>query len=109
MPRTAFGPVSVLVNDAGIQNPAATLEDTDRQNWERVLAVNLTGTYLGIRAAAPSLRRAGGGAVVNIGSAMGHGGTAMFGPYVATAVSNDHHGPLRWIGSCMRKTNAPFW
>ncbi|MFI6044918.1 SDR family NAD(P)-dependent oxidoreductase [Nocardia sp. NPDC051321] len=82
--EAAFGPVSVLVNNAGIQNPAATLEDTDRQNWERVLAVNLTGTYLGIKAAAPSLRRAGGGAVVNIGSAMGHGGTAMFGPYVAS-------------------------
>lgn len=79
-----FGPVSVLVNNAGIQNPAATLETTDRDTWERVLSVNLTGQFLGIKTVAPSLRRAGGGSIVNIGSTMAHGGTAMFGPYVAS-------------------------
>ena len=79
-----FGPVSILVNNAGIQNPAATLETTDRETWERVLAVNLTGQFLGIKSVAPSLRKAGGGSIVNVGSIMARSGTAMFGPYVAS-------------------------
>jgi 3alpha(or 20beta)-hydroxysteroid dehydrogenase len=82
--ESVFGPVSVLVNNAGIQHRAATLEQTDRETWDRVLAVNLTGQYLGIKAVAASMRRAGGGAIVNVGSIMSHGGTAMFGPYVAS-------------------------
>ena len=82
--EATFGPISVLVNNAGIQNPVATLEDTDLATWERILAVNLTGQFLGIKTVAASLRRAGGGAIVNIGSAMSHGGTALFGPYVAS-------------------------
>jgi 3alpha(or 20beta)-hydroxysteroid dehydrogenase len=49
-----------------------------------VIDVNLTGTYLGTRAAAPSLRRAGGGSIVNIASTSGHVGTALIAPYVAS-------------------------
>ncbi|NED01689.1 glucose 1-dehydrogenase [Streptomyces sp. SID6648] len=79
-----FGPLSVLVNNAGVQNPAVTVEDTDPRVWDRIIAINLTGAFLGIRAAAPSLRRAGGGAVVNIASTSGIGGTAMYAPYVAS-------------------------
>ncbi|ANY05364.1 SDR family NAD(P)-dependent oxidoreductase [Pseudonocardia sp. HH130630-07] len=79
----AFGALDVLVNNAGVQNPPATIEDTEQATWSRILDVNLTGTFLGIRAAAPALRRAGGGSVVNIGSTMGLGGTAHYAPYVA--------------------------
>ncbi|MET7416298.1 SDR family NAD(P)-dependent oxidoreductase [Streptomyces rubiginosohelvolus] len=79
-----FGPLSVLVNNAGVQNPAAPIETTDRQTWDRILGVNLTGAFLGIKAAAPSLRRNGGGVIVNIASTSGVGGTAMYAPYVAS-------------------------
>ncbi|MFC9946761.1 SDR family NAD(P)-dependent oxidoreductase [Streptomyces pratensis] len=79
-----FGPLSVLVNNAGVQNPAALVESTDRRVWERILGINLTGTFLGIKAAAPSLRRNGGGVIVNIASTSGVGGTAMYAPYVAS-------------------------
>ncbi|MCK9901965.1 3-alpha-hydroxysteroid dehydrogenase [Parafrankia colletiae] len=79
-----FGPLSVLVNNAGAQNPAAPVEATDRRVWERILDINLTGTFLGIRAAVPSLRRGGGGVIVNIGSTSGIGGTACYAPYVAS-------------------------
>ena len=82
--ESAFGALHVLVNNAGIQNPAAPIEATDRATWERVLGVNLTGSFLGTRAAAPALRRAGGGSIVNIGSTMGAGGTACYAPYVAS-------------------------
>jgi 3alpha(or 20beta)-hydroxysteroid dehydrogenase len=80
----AFGALTVLVNNAGVQNPPALIESTDPGTWARILDINLTGTYLGIRAATPALRRAGGGSIVNIGSTMGTGGTAFYAPYVAS-------------------------
>ncbi|MBG6094194.1 SDR family NAD(P)-dependent oxidoreductase [Nocardioides luteus] len=79
-----FGPVAVLVNNAGVQNPPAVIEDTDLRTWARILDINLTGAFLGIKAAAPALRRAGGGAIVNIASTSGVGGTAHYAPYVAS-------------------------
>ena len=80
----AFGALNVLVNNAGVQNPPALIEHTDRTTWSRILDINLTGTFLGIKIAAPALRRAGGGAIVNIASTMGLGGTAHYAPYVAS-------------------------
>ncbi|MEV2238134.1 SDR family oxidoreductase [Micromonospora sp. NPDC049891] len=80
----AFGALTILVNNAGVQNPPALIESTDRVTWARIIDINLTGTFLGIKAAAPALRRAGGGAIVNIASTMGFGGTACYAPYVAS-------------------------
>ncbi|ROO52599.1 3alpha(or 20beta)-hydroxysteroid dehydrogenase [Micromonospora sp. Llam0] len=79
-----FGALTVLVNNAGVQNPPALIESTDQATWARILDINLTGTFLGIKTAAPALRRAGGGAIVNIASTMGVGGTAFYAPYVAS-------------------------
>src|SRR5882757_9811787 len=79
----AFGPASVLVNNAGIAR-FGVIEETEPAVWRQVLEINLTGSYLGIRAVAPSIRKAGGGAIVNISS--GAGFTASFGlaAYVAS-------------------------
>lgn len=65
-----FGGLHVLVNAAGIEGDvsAGTPEDTSLDEWRRVLAVNLDGTFLGCRAAIPAIRRAGGGSIVNISS-----------------------------------------
>jgi 3alpha(or 20beta)-hydroxysteroid dehydrogenase len=79
-----FGPLDVLVNNAGVQNPAAPVEATDLRVWDRVIGVNLTGAFLGIRAAVPSLRRGGGGVIVNIASTSGVGGTALYAPYASS-------------------------
>ena len=81
--ENAFAPVSVLVNNAGIVRFSAITE-TQPEAWRQVIDVNLTGTYLGIRAVVPSMRKAGGGAIVNISS--GAGFTATFGlaAYVAS-------------------------
>jgi len=65
-----FGKVNVIVNNAGAV-VVATVEDTSDQDWDRVMATNLTGTFFVSRAALPVLRRAGGGAIVNIGSVLG--------------------------------------
>lgn len=79
-----FGPVSVLVNNAGMAQAAATVEQTDPADWRRLLDVNVTGQYLGIRAVAPSMRRGGGGSIVNIASAMGNTATPYFAAYTAS-------------------------
>ncbi|GLY50531.1 SDR family oxidoreductase [Lentzea sp. NBRC 102530] len=79
-----IGPLSVLVNNAGAQHPAALIEDTPLPTWERTLAVNLTGQFLGIKHATPSLRAAGGGTIINIASTMANVGQACYAPYVAS-------------------------
>lgn len=66
----AFGGVDVLVNSAGIQ-AYGTVEDTDEDLWDRVLAVNLKAMYLTAKHAVPSMRGRGGGAVVNVASVQG--------------------------------------
>jgi 3(or 17)beta-hydroxysteroid dehydrogenase len=65
-----FGKLDILVNNAGIGG-AGRVEDTTLEEWHRVMEVNATGVFLGTRAAIPALRRAGGGAIVNISSQLG--------------------------------------
>ena len=69
-----FGSLHVLVNNAGVSLRGVDLANTSRTDWDRVLAVNLTGPFLGIRTAAPFIRDTGGGAIVNIGSTAGING-----------------------------------
>ena len=72
--KTTFGSLHVLVNNAGVSLRGVDLANTSRADWDRVLAVNLTAPFLGIRAAAPVMRESGGGAIVNIGSTAGING-----------------------------------
>lgn len=66
--RSAFGGLHVLVNNAGIGDlrPLHTLDD---RTWHRLVDVNLTGTFNGIRAAVPLMVAGGGGVIVNVASA----------------------------------------
>lgn len=65
-----FGRVNVIVNNAGAV-VVADADHTSDEDWHRVIEANLTGTFLVSRAALPILRKAGGGSIVNIGSALG--------------------------------------
>ena len=66
------GAIHGLVSNAAI-GPLGTVLDTDEALFERILDVNLKGTYLASRAVLPHMIRAGGGAIVNIGSGAGYG------------------------------------
>jgi len=79
----AFGPVSVLINNAGIAR-FGVIEETEPAAWRQVIDINLTGTYLGIRAVVPSMRKAGGGAIVNIASIEAMKSEFGIGAYVAS-------------------------
>ncbi|MGI5440035.1 SDR family NAD(P)-dependent oxidoreductase [Streptomyces shenzhenensis] len=64
------GRLDVLVNNAGVGSYQA-IHELDTAEWNRVLGVNQTGVFLGMRAAIPALRRAGGGSLINISSIYG--------------------------------------
>lgn len=81
--RRRFGPVHILINNAG-QAASARFTDTDEALWSRMLAVNVTGTYLCSRQAARDMLAAGYGRIVNIASIAGLRGGAYIAAYVAS-------------------------
>lgn len=65
-----IGPVSVLINNAAYL-AVGGVETVSPAEWRKVIDTNLTGAFLGIRAVAPSMRKGGGGSIVNISSIAG--------------------------------------
>jgi len=74
-----FGKLDIVVNNAGIGG-GGRLEDTTVEEWDRVMAVNAKGVFLGTKAAIPDMRRAGGGSIINISSQLGLVGTDTSSP-----------------------------
>ena len=68
-----YGALNVLVNNAGIVIPRVPIEERTAEDWDRVMAVNAKGVFLGTKHAIPAMRRAGGGSIVNISSVAGIG------------------------------------
>jgi NAD(P)-dependent dehydrogenase (short-subunit alcohol dehydrogenase family) len=66
-----LGGLDVLVNNAGISGATAPLEELDPEAWERVLNVNLNGTFNVTRLAIPSLKRSRAGVIINMSSVAG--------------------------------------
>ena len=65
-----FGKVDILVNNAGIASWNAG-DDASVEEWDRIMAVNAKGVFLGTKAVVPAMRAAGGGSIVNISSISG--------------------------------------
>jgi 3-oxoacyl-[acyl-carrier protein] reductase len=65
-----WGGIDILVNNAGVTNQLL-IEDTDKEDWERVLSVNLSGAFNCSKAVVPSMRQRGGGRIINIVSYSG--------------------------------------
>lgn len=78
-----FGGVDILVNNAGIIN-IGTIEDYELAEWQRILDINLTGVFLGIRAVVPAMKAAGRGSIINISSIEGMAGTIACHGYTAS-------------------------
>lgn len=69
----SLGGLDVLVNNAAIGS-LATVEEEERERWDKVLAVDATGVWLGMKHLGPVIERSGGGAVVNVASILGSTG-----------------------------------
>jgi 3alpha(or 20beta)-hydroxysteroid dehydrogenase len=70
---THYGKLDVLINNAAIVIPRVPIENRTVEEWDRVMAVNAKGVFLGTKHAIPAMRRAGGGSIVNISSVAGIG------------------------------------
>jgi NAD(P)-dependent dehydrogenase (short-subunit alcohol dehydrogenase family) len=65
--EAAFGPISILCNNAGA-NFRVSFDQQTEEMWNLIVGTILTGSFLGTRAVIPSMRRGGGGVIVNLGS-----------------------------------------
>ncbi len=81
-----WGGLHVLVNNAGVSGSGgrARTEETTLKDWERVMSVNSTGVFLGVRASIPAMRRARGGSIVNVSSIYGIAGSKAGSAYHAS-------------------------
>lgn len=104
-----IGPIDALVNDAGVGFAATTADTTDEQ-WDTMLAINLTGMFLATRAVLSGMIERGGGSIVNLASVAGVVGVRNRAGYCATkggviaftrAVAADHaHEGIRANAIC---------
>jgi 3alpha(or 20beta)-hydroxysteroid dehydrogenase len=78
-----FGKLNVLVNNAGTM-AMGQIGQFDMVDWQKVIDVNLTGTFLGMQASVEAMKADGGGSIINISSIEGMRGAVMLHPYVAS-------------------------
>ena len=79
-----LGGIDVLVNNAGIAGPTTSVENLDPDEWDSVLAVNLTGPFNVTRLAIPHLKKSGNGVIIMMSSVGGRFGDANRSTYATT-------------------------
>jgi NAD(P)-dependent dehydrogenase (short-subunit alcohol dehydrogenase family) len=78
-----YGRVDILFNNAGIEGPSAKLANYDEDAWERVIAIDLTSVYLGMKYVIPEMIKQGGGVILSTASVAGMVGFPGSGAYAA--------------------------
>ncbi len=81
---TELGSLDVLVNNAGLIDPIARIEDSDVDAWSNVVDVNFKGVYYGLRHAIPAMKKQGGGTIINISSGAAVGAMEGWSHYCST-------------------------
>lgn len=78
-----FGGLHITVNNAGIAGPISPTGEYPIDGWEKVIAINLSGVFYGMRYQIPAMLKSGGGSIVNMASILGMTGTRNSPAYVA--------------------------
>lgn len=78
-----FGALHIAVNNAGIGGPLAPVGEYPIDGWDKVISINLSGVFYGLRYQIPAILAAGGGSIVNIASILGKVGTKGSSAYAA--------------------------
>lgn len=79
-----YGRIDIAFNNAGIESPPKTIEEMTLDDWNNVMATNLTGVFLSMKYELPVMKRQGGGIIINTASVGGHNGFSSIGPYGAS-------------------------
>lgn len=82
--QAEYGRLDYAVNCAGIVGASATIDQTSLEEWQRVLAINLTGVFLGLKHQLQAMLAAGRGSIVNVSSGAGLVGIPYLSPYCAS-------------------------
>ncbi|MEL6967097.1 MAG: SDR family oxidoreductase [Pseudomonadota bacterium] len=106
--KATFGSVDVLVNNAGLIDPIARIAESDPEEWDHVIDVNVKGVYYGLRYALPIMEAQGSGTIINISSGAANGALEGWSHYCAskaavlrlTGVAHKEHGQggIRVVG-----------
>jgi NAD(P)-dependent dehydrogenase (short-subunit alcohol dehydrogenase family) len=80
----AYGRIDCAFNNAGVEGRIAPTADCEEEDWERTIAINLTGVWLCMKHEIPQMLKQGGGSIVNTASALGMVGIEGFAPYCAS-------------------------
>jgi NADP-dependent 3-hydroxy acid dehydrogenase YdfG len=82
-----FGGLDIIFNNAGVEGEQAPTGDCTLDNWHRVIGINLTGVFLGMKYAIPAMIRSGGGSIINAASVAGLVGFQNIPAYCASAAA----------------------
>lgn len=82
--RQNLGSLDILVNVVGIAGPRAAIEDIDEDEWDKTIAVNLSGMFYCMKRAVPMLKASGGGSIVNFSTCSTRTGIPFRAPYIAS-------------------------
>lgn len=82
--EAAFGPVDVLINNAGVIEPIARLAESDPAGWGQAVDINLKGVYHGMRAVLPGMVARGGGTILTVSSGAAHAPIEAWSHYCAS-------------------------
>jgi NAD(P)-dependent dehydrogenase (short-subunit alcohol dehydrogenase family) len=79
-----YGRLDIALNNAGIGGRTAAIPDTPLDEYERIMAINARGVFLGLKYQIPAMKKAGGGSILNTASAAGVLGAGHIGSYAAS-------------------------
>ena len=86
----AEGRIDILFNNAGTVLSYLGIAEISREDWDRVIAINQTGPFLGMRTVIPHMRKSGGGSIINTSSIWGKVGAAGVSAYTASKAAVSH-------------------